>query len=387
MTDLPSLDLVRALTDEFVVRHLMGRALATRAEIAARSGISKTTVSESVRRLAASGFVVDSGQRSTGRGRAGSYYSLAPGLGVALVVGIAPEGIVADTVDAYGGSIRVAAKAVKRDAGSAEVRRTLAAVVRTALTASGEPIVVVFVSAADPVERGTGVLVHLPDAPFLVGEISPVDVIGGLVAAPVHVDNDVNWAAIAERCADTAASPDDFAYVFLGEGLGCAVVSDGVVVRGRRGLAGEIAHAVTTGPGGRAMAFTDVFAHLHLRRQGSTAIDVDLLLRRIGDGTRDTVVSRAVAAAIAGVLASIIALIDPGEIVLGGEWGGDPRIVSQAQRALDVLPRRVQLRSASVIDSPSLVGARLAATESLRAVIVERATTSTASSSRGDRTR
>jgi predicted NBD/HSP70 family sugar kinase len=34
-------------------------------------------------------------------------------------------------------------------------------------------------------------------------------------------------------------------YLFLGEGLGCAVLTDGDVRRGHAGLAGEIAHVVT----------------------------------------------------------------------------------------------------------------------------------------------
>src|SRR5699024_4964255 len=98
------------------------------------------------------------------------------------------------------------------------------------------------VSVADPVDRDTGRVVRLPDAPFLVGELDPPAVLQGVVDGPVQVDNDVNWAARAEREAGCAAGIDDFAYVHLGEGLGCAVVTDGEVRRGQHGLAGEIAH-------------------------------------------------------------------------------------------------------------------------------------------------
>ena len=138
------------------------------------------------------------------------------------------------------------------------------------------------VSAADPVDRDTGRLVHLPDAPFLIGALDPVAVLAPHVAGPVTVDNDVNWAARAER---ELRAPDDFAYLFLGEGLGCAIVTGGEVTRGRTGLAGEIAHLVTTGPHGRAMPFIDVFGGLGLRRPDSTAIDLRRLLelRRAGE--------------------------------------------------------------------------------------------------------
>ncbi|MYS18679.1 helix-turn-helix domain-containing protein, partial [Streptomyces sp. SID4982] len=74
-------------------------------EIAAGTGISKPTISDAVQRLAASGLVVDTGERTTGRGRSGSYYALAPGLGTALVASISPRGVTAETVDALGDTV------------------------------------------------------------------------------------------------------------------------------------------------------------------------------------------------------------------------------------------------------------------------------------------
>ena len=68
----PSLELLRELSDEHVLRALMDETRLTRAELATRTGISKPTVGESVRRLEAAGVVVDTGARTTGRGRAGS---------------------------------------------------------------------------------------------------------------------------------------------------------------------------------------------------------------------------------------------------------------------------------------------------------------------------
>src|SRR5512138_3700860 len=95
----PSQDLVRALTDEHVLRALMRHRRLTRAELATETGISKPTAGESVRRLTERGLVADTGERTPGgrgRGRVGSYYSLAAGVGTALAVSIAPEGVVAE---------------------------------------------------------------------------------------------------------------------------------------------------------------------------------------------------------------------------------------------------------------------------------------------------
>src|SRR3954452_11494849 len=97
-----SLELLRSLTDEHVLRALMEQRTATRAELAVATGLSKPTVSESVRRLSGAGAVVDTGERTTGRGRIGTYYGLPATTGCALVGSIAPEGIVAEAVDVYG---------------------------------------------------------------------------------------------------------------------------------------------------------------------------------------------------------------------------------------------------------------------------------------------
>src|SRR4051794_23230380 len=183
----PSLDLVRSLTDEHVLRALMDQRLLTRAQLATRTGISKPTASESVRRLTEAGLLRDTGERTTGRGRVGSYYALAAGLGVALVISIAPEGIVAGTGDVHGDVTSRASEQVGRAPGPAQVARRLRTAAERALAGGSVPgservpVRLAVVSAADPVDRGSGRLVHLPDSPFLVGELSPADVLAPLV--------------------------------------------------------------------------------------------------------------------------------------------------------------------------------------------------------------
>src|SRR3954471_2926567 len=133
----PSLELLRSLSDEHVLRALMAQRRATRAELAVATGLSKPTVSESVRRLTAAGLVVDTGERTTGRGRIGTYYGLPATTGCALVVGIAPEGIVAEAVDAYGDVVARAEAEVSRAPGAEHVGRTLK---RVAGVVAGGPV-------------------------------------------------------------------------------------------------------------------------------------------------------------------------------------------------------------------------------------------------------
>ena len=340
----PSLELLRSLSDEHVLRALMEQRQATRAELAVATGLSKPTVSESVRRLSGAGVIVDTGERTTGRGRIGTYYGLPATTGCALVASIAPEGIVAEAVDVHGEVV------ARSDAEARDVTATLERVAAAVAGRCAGPLRLAVVSAADPVDRETGRLVELPDAPFLVGALDPPAVLAGLVDGPVTVDNDVNWMARAEH-------GTDFVYVYLGRGVGCAVVSDGEVLRGHSGLAGEIAHVVTVGPGGQAMRLMEVFAALGLHRPGTTAIDVAAV--EAGD---------ALARAVAGVLPAAVALADPAVIVLGGPWAR--AVLPGVRREFARAPRNVPVELAAVETEPALTGARDAALRQLRDAIV-----------------
>src|ERR1700733_3903309 len=126
----PSLELLRSLTDEHVLRALMQARRLTRADLASRTGLSKPTVGECVRRLKGGGLLLDTGERTPGgrgRGRVGSYYALAGNIGSALVASIAPDGVVAESVDAFGDTVAGAREAISRPARPAQAAEALRA--------------------------------------------------------------------------------------------------------------------------------------------------------------------------------------------------------------------------------------------------------------------
>jgi predicted NBD/HSP70 family sugar kinase len=368
----PSPELLRSLTDERVLRGLMRHRRLTRAELAAATGMSKPAIGESVRRLAEAGFVASTGERTVGgrgRGRVGSYYALAATIGTALAVSIAPEGAVAECVDAYGETVSRAEDKIRRLAQPRQIGDALQRVTVKALREAGAPARLAVVSAAGPVDRATGRLVRLPDEHFLLGELDPVGILAPHVDGPVVVDNDVNWAAQAEH--DHAAAFSDFTYVFLGDGLGAAVVSDGTVIRGQAGFAGEIAHLITVGPQGQAMRLIDVFGALDLRRPGSTAVDVDrLLAAATGPLPQAAAILRILGQAVSGILAAAVALADSGLIIIGGSWGRETVILEAIAAEAARLPRPVPVRAAQLTDEPALAGARADALSRLRSRIV-----------------
>ncbi len=61
-------------------------------------------------------------------------------------------------------------------------------------------------------------------------------------AGPVRVDNDANFAALAEHVLGAARGARVSLTVTVGTGIGCGIVVEGQVLRGARGGVGEIGH-------------------------------------------------------------------------------------------------------------------------------------------------
>jgi predicted NBD/HSP70 family sugar kinase len=368
----PSLEMLRQLTDRRVFEQLLETDTLTRAEISARTGISKPTISESVRRLTASGLVSESGRQSGGRGRAGTYCRLRTDTAAALAVAVGPRGIFADTYDLLDSPLAHAERAVAAPVDGDHLTPLLLETVHAVLAQTPGAVRSCVVSVAAPVDRRTGQLVQLSYSPFLVGEFDPRRILSS-VAPVVEVDNDVNWAALAEHRHGNATDLSDFTLCYLGEGIGGAVVVNGVIVAGHRGMAGELARAWTTGPGGRSLRLFECFAAWELLRPGSEAIDVGLVREVLeGHSVRDRRRREEIALAVAGALNSIVALVDPQGILVGGPWGSDPGLIDLIAERLDpVADPALILRPTALLESPDRNGIRIQAVAAARQAVAD----------------
>jgi predicted NBD/HSP70 family sugar kinase len=213
------------------------------------------------------------------------------------------------------------------------------------------------------------------------------DALREVLHTPVVIENDVNLAAMAERACGAAAGLDDFAFVWLGTGLGLAAVINGQVRRGVGGAAGEIGWMPVHGAplpagnehpskaglqalaGGLAVqtlaaehgfdgptpadAITAALADLARTPRGKGAAFMDELAHRVSIG-----------------VAAICVVLDPGLIVLGGTVGKAGGADLAARVAAEV-PRlclaRPTVVATSVPGEPVLLGAMQAALAQARA--------------------
>ncbi len=183
-------------------------------------------------------------------------------------------------------------------------------------------------------------------APHLAWRDEPLrDALTGALDLPVVVENDANAAAWAEWRFGAGRGESHLVCVTLGTGIGGGVVVDGIVQRGRFGMAGEFGHMVVVPDGRRCecgnrgcleqYASGNVLGReaRELARAGSP-VTVSLLERVAGDV--DALVGPVVTAAARegdacaielfedvgrwlGIgLANLAAALDPGTFVIGG---------------------------------------------------------------------
>lgn len=357
--DLPSATLVRRHTDHLVLDALIAHERVTRPGIAQDTGISKPTVSESIRRLDALGIVHTAGKQSGGRGRSGITYELSPTLPRALAVHAGPGEIVTQVVDARGSASAPRRRIIGATSGAADLLRDLASALAEARAASPGPIGAVAASVADPVDR-SGRTVLLEGSPFLTESVDLRDALG----ENAIIGNDVDWAAHAE--ADAAGS-GSFLYCYLGAGIGGAVLDEGHVRSGATGLAGELAYMATRAPDGSCRRLLDCILDLGLRYGTGNAIDLEAVERALRTDPRT---AEAIGDAVGTALGSASTVVGVNTLVIGGPWGGHAGLLASVARSANRLsPRPLDVRPALLTVDAPLAGVRMAATAAARRLL------------------
>jgi glucokinase len=94
-----------------------------------------------------------------------------------------------------------------------------------------------------------GTIEHAPNLKWK-GVINLIKLFGNYFDVPVAVTNDANAAAIGEMIYGAAQGMNDFMMVTLGTGVGSGIVSNGALIYGNDGFAGELGHTIIE-PDGR----------------------------------------------------------------------------------------------------------------------------------------
>jgi len=230
--------LLRELNDRAALDLLLTEGPLTRAQLSMRTGVSKVTVSQMLARLEDRRLVMIAGEQAGGRGPNAALYAAVPSSAYVAGLYVESDQVSAAVADVTG--LRVADISVDPNGADDPV-----GLVRDAIGRACESAGISFSALSAVVIGSPGVLDPRTGAPRLAVNLPTwhegvLEALRQVLHTAVLIENDVNLAAMAERAGGAAAGLDDFAFVWLGTGLGLATVTNGQVRRGIGGAAGEI---------------------------------------------------------------------------------------------------------------------------------------------------
>ena len=100
------------------------------------------------------------------------------------------------------------------------------------------------VGLAGQVDTHRGILLGAPNLSQSTVDLPMADLLTKRFKVPARLRNDVQVAAIGEAAFGAGRDQPDFVCIFVGTGIGGAIVRRGVLVTGAAGAAGEIGHIV-----------------------------------------------------------------------------------------------------------------------------------------------
>jgi glucokinase-like ROK family protein len=323
--------------------HAEARAV-SRARLTEVSDSSRGKISAEVARLVELGLLAEEGLAESEGGRRSALVGIprSAGLVVAVDIGATHVGVALTTL----GSKILAHRREPADVriGPHPVLDRVRGLLDELFEEQGagrEDVVAIGVGVPGPVEQASGLLTVPPIMPGW--DRFPIrDVFLGGYAAPVFVDNDVNIMALGEHWGGVSKGVADNIFVKIGTGIGSGIIIGARLHRGIQGCAGDLGHVCvdpqgptcTCGNQGclEAMAAAPAMVARAERcaRDGESEILASVLeekgeltTRDIGEAARRSddcaaSVIRGSGKLIGQTLASVVSVLNPSLIVIGG---------------------------------------------------------------------
>ena len=250
------------------------------------------------------------------------------------------------------------------------------------------------IGAPGPTDVRTGYVFNAVNLPGWRNGFALGAALTELLGLPVFVDNDVNAGLLGEATYGAARGLDDVVGLFVGTGLGGALMLNGRLRRGFRWGSGEVGHTYLYWPGKKPKDIEKIASRGAISkslakavRKGESPILAEILAQRRDQRITSGVIRKALAAGdpvtekavaraqetLAVLIASITNFLDPQAFVMGGglvESLGEPFLAPIRQRARELFFVRQRVDEVQILpaalgdDSGVLGGVALAAEQS-----------------------
>lgn len=367
----------RAINDRLALRLLQDQGPLTAGQLKTLTGLSRPTVADLVERLQGSGLVQVVGEAGAERrGPNARLYGIVADRAYLAALDVRTTSVSVVVTDLLGATLAEASLPMEGHSDEPAVERAVTLLERTVAEAGVRRLHSVGIGAPGLIDPASGELRDSTGLPAWHRRL--VAVLQERLPATVLVENETNLAAVAEQREGAARDRDTFVLLWLGHGVGAAVLLDGRLRRGASGGAGEIGFLPVPGTGALPSA-TGCEGGFHALA-GSSAIrslaaehGIEAGDERGGGPPGAVAVRMALAAGAEDFLdaladrlalgaAAVGAVLDPGCVVLGGEVGhaGGAELAARVETRLDALsPLRTEVRASALGGAAVLRGALL----------------------------
>ncbi|MBP2703767.1 ROK family transcriptional regulator [Microbispora sp. RL4-1S] len=316
----------------------------SRAELARLSGLAASSVSLRVEELIGAGLLVEEGPGASRGGRRPRRLRLSPGAGLLAVADLGAQHARLGLLDLSGAPLVVEERPCDISLGPEATIDWIAAAFDDLMgrhAPPGVPLRGVGTGIPGPVDPATGRVVAPSRMPGWNG-FPVAERLGGHFDLPVLVENDANLMAVGE--ARSWPGRDTLMAVKAGSGIGCGVIVNGTLHRGR-GAAGDISHVRVSSDSSTACSC----GHLDcleayasgaalrqvLREQGIPVERPADIVALVEDGVPEaTALVRNAGRLIGDVLTVLVNFLNPDAIVVGGGLSSAEPLISAIRAAV-----------------------------------------------------
>jgi len=241
--------LVKAVNRMGLLRLLRAENGISRADLAERSGLTRSTVGLLTEELIDEGWIVEADACATGaRGRRPTPLSLDGTRIVLLGAELGPDAIRVVATSIRGEVLATGqATLLSRDPdGACRQLASMAKALATKVSRRGTRLLGMGVALHGPVDKRSGVLEFAPNIGWRGVEIGRRLAAGlaqvGLGDVPIYLQNEADLAAVGECEFRDGPADDPLVYVSCGVGVGAGIILNESLFTGVSGSAGEIGH-------------------------------------------------------------------------------------------------------------------------------------------------
>src|SRR3954467_3594215 len=333
-----SLESLRRLNRLRVIRALRDEGQISRADIARRTGLSRSTVSSLVADLQADGLVVERPEPGSAHGQQGGrppiLLSFDASAGAAVGIDFGHSHLRVAVSDLASTILSERREPLDTDHDAQQGLELAAEMVTDALADAGVPRTAVIgagMGLPGPIEQDAGTVGSSAILPGWIG-MTAANEMRHRLDIPVMVDNDANLGALAEAAFGAGRDAGDLIYLKVSSGIGAGLIPNGRLYRGSGGLGGglggELGH-VLVDPDGvvcrcgnrgclETVAATGALVDL-LRRSHGEDFTVEAMLdaARDGDAGCQRVIHDA-GRALGTVAAMLLNVLNPEMLIVRG---------------------------------------------------------------------